>query len=424
MGKLNDLFNEVMSKDKDFTMRNNTEFPVQYPTGILPLDFANGERVHVYNTEKGLDYKYNSIGITDGSYNLFIGRSGSGKSTMAVQAGANIIRNFPDGEMYIDSAEGGISYQRLETLTGFDPIEMKEKVVLKNTGISIENMYKRIKTIYDIKLANPDDFRYDTGLLDAHGDPIIKFQPTVYIIDSIAMLMPQKNTEEEELSGQMAASASARLLTQTLSRVLNLCKTANIIILAINHIREKMQVSMFPKPGDLLYLKPDETLPGGKAVTFYANNIFKISDSGKMAEGKDLNIFGSTNTVEIVKSRTCANGTKVPLIFDQNLGFDPDLSLYLMLKEAGYVKGAGAYLYIGEMKDVKFAQKNFKSTLYTNEEFAKYVYNVCAELLNAKLDKNEKYIEDNKFVRSDSGNYGSTDAILHVINNLNMNIAA
>ena len=34
-------FRETMSKDKDYEMRNEAEFDVQYPTGFLNIDFMN-----------------------------------------------------------------------------------------------------------------------------------------------------------------------------------------------------------------------------------------------------------------------------------------------------------------------------------------------------------------------------------------------
>ena len=40
-------FRETMSKDKDYEMRNEAEFDVQYPTGFLNIDFMNGQRINV-----------------------------------------------------------------------------------------------------------------------------------------------------------------------------------------------------------------------------------------------------------------------------------------------------------------------------------------------------------------------------------------
>jgi hypothetical protein len=77
-------------------------------------------------------------------------------------------------------------------LSGFSEQEYKDRYIIRNTGINAENLYKRIKMIHDLKVQNPQQFLYDTGHRDLSGNPIMKMEPTIYIIDSIALLMPEK----------------------------------------------------------------------------------------------------------------------------------------------------------------------------------------------------------------------------------------
>ena len=55
-------------------------YDVAYPTGFLNFDSLNGYKLNCYN-DKGEITPVTHRGILDGSYNLLIGRSGSGKST-------------------------------------------------------------------------------------------------------------------------------------------------------------------------------------------------------------------------------------------------------------------------------------------------------------------------------------------------------
>ena len=112
--------------------------------------------------------------------------------------------------MFIDSIEGGITTTRLETLTGFYGSELSERVIARNTGVTAENFYERVRSIYDEKMANRNDYLYNTGLFTSMGEPIYKLTPTIYILDSLSMLMPEQFTEEEQLSGQMSQSAAAK----------------------------------------------------------------------------------------------------------------------------------------------------------------------------------------------------------------------
>lgn len=93
-----------------------------------------------------------------------------------------------------------------------------------------------------------------------------------------------------------------------------------------------------------------------------------MDDSSKLKESEGFGITGSVVTLTILKSRTTPASSSVNLIFDYEKGFDKELSLFYLLKEKGYVNGAGAYLYLGDRSDIKFAQKNFKQKLATNPE--------------------------------------------------------
>ena len=85
-------------------------------------------------------------------------------------------------------------------------------------------------------------------------------------------------------------------------------------------------------------------------------------------------------------------------------------SLYLMLKEQGMINGAGAYLYIGDHSDKKFAQKNFKSKLYEDPDFRNIFIDECITVLHNSLNKQQlEVLEQNR------SNAISSD-ILHRIN--------
>ena len=131
------MFRQKVSKLKDYNMRVETEFAVGYPTGFLSFDFVNGTIVHVQTEDKS--FSYYSVGITDGSMVMLIGRSGCGKTTYTVQAAANIIRPFKTSTIFHDDIEGGLNSSRREVLTRMTPQELEERYIIRNTGITSEN---------------------------------------------------------------------------------------------------------------------------------------------------------------------------------------------------------------------------------------------------------------------------------------------
>lgn len=390
---LTEMFRNEVKNCKEYGMKNEAQFDVQYSTGFPNIDYLNGQCIHVEMKDRGIEYDYDSVGIVDGSINIVIGRSGCGKSTFIKQAGGNIIRPFSLGSIFEDSIEGGITRRRDEILTGMNADELNSKMIVRNAGISTETFYKSIKIIYDMKTQNIDEFKYDTGLFDSRGNRIFKLQPTVYILDSLAMLMPEKMTQEEELSGQMSTTAAAKMIATTLRRIAPLCKAANIIVFIVNHITHKVEINpMQHSKTSNIYLKQGEACPGGETPFYIANNILRLDDNTKLTEDKGIGISGNHVLITLVKSRTNRAGASTDMIFNQDIGFDVVYTLYNLLSDNNLIKGAGAYLYIDGHPEMKFAQKNFKSKVAESAEFRTIFLNTCATVLHNMLYKQEKSV--------------------------------
>ena len=380
MYTLMNSFREKVGKHKDQRMSQEAIFDVGYATGFLAFDFLNGTVIHVKTPEK--KFKYNSIGIVDGSITMVIGRSGCGKTTWLVQTAGNIMRRFDKACVWHDDVEGGIVETRRERLTGLFGEDLKNRYLSRNSGVNTENIYERIKIIHDLKLENREEYEYDTGLYTSRGEKIYKLQPSIYILDSLAMLSPDKFTEQDELSGQMAATATAKANADLFRKVVPLLKSANIMLFVVNHITQNIDINpMAKKKAQLSYLKQDESLPGGKTPIYLSNLLIRFDDNTKLKDTEGLGIAGNVVDLTLLKSRTSNVGKSVPLIFDHKRGFDPELSLFQLLKDMNMVKGAGAYLYFGERSDFKFSQKQFKDKLVENEEFRKIFMETALEAL-------------------------------------------
>lgn len=377
-------FRSKISKVKTKGVDKIAEFDVMYSSGFLSIDYLNGTTVFVESKER--KFKYNACGIVDGSTNTIIGRSGSGKSTLLTQISGNIVRQFPQAKLYIDDIEGSLPIARKEFLLGMTPEELDKKVEMRNSGITTENLFKRIQTIHSIKTENKKDFEYDTGLYDTYGNRIFKLIPTVYMVDSLPMLLPEDIVEDDELGGGMDASQVAKKNTMMFKKIAQLCKEANIIFFTINHILDDIQTGFLPKPAQISGLKQGERLPGGKSAIYLANNMFRVDDSLTLKEKDGFGIDGSVVTLTLVKSRTNANKRTVPLIFNKTEGrFDEMLSLFQLLKQEGVFKGAGAYLYLDACPDIKFGQRNFKTIISSSEELQRAFATECFNMLSKYL---------------------------------------
>lgn len=401
---LGNLYRTLVTTDKDYKkdprLASEAQYDIQYPTGFLDLDYHLGQKIDIYDLSGVKTASYDSIGIVDGSVNMIVGRSGSGKSTFAKQVAGNIVRPFPTASIFEDNIEGGITNKRNEVLLNMDSNNTHARLVMRNSGVTSESFFKRIRVIHDIKTVHdPEKYKYDTGKKDSMGLPIFKYIPDVYILDSLAVLVPEKMAEEEELSGQMSQTAAAKVLARIFRALVQLCKEANIILLVINHITDDVSINpMQKKKAQNIYLDQGETTPGGRTPFYLCNNVFRLEDSRKSKEIEALGITGVFVDICILKSRTSVakRDPVCTLIFEQSIGFNPVLSLLISLKDYNMIGGAGAYLYLNGHEDIKFSQKKFQSILAENPDFYQAFISTCCDVFSNALHSREE-MEYNTF---------------------------
>ena len=394
MTMLATIFREQMKQTKDITKMTEMNYSVSYPTGFVNLDFANGYIQEINNK------KYYTLGISDGSINMLIGEASTGKTSLLVTIACNIVRSFKTSCVFFEQAEVGTNIQRIKNLAGFkSDEEFNNRFIIRDSGITTESIYERVRTVHDIKVENPDNYLYDTGLKDMAGQEIYKFEPTIFIIDSLRMVLSKKNAESSDVNN-MSAAVAAKTNSEYYTKMVPLCREANIIMIIINHITQDINTGFLPKKSELPYLRQGEHLGGSKLIIYLCNNIFRLDIKSKLKAEEGFKIDGSCVSIDIVKSRTNKSGrARCTLVFNQETGFDPDLSLFLMLKEEKLLEGAGAYLRVPGC-DVKFSQATFKQTLYSNQELYNAFIKVCIDHLSKDLMEefnraNEKVIKEN-----------------------------
>ena len=386
-----DKFTAAMDKSKVKGASNEASFDVAYSTGFFGLDMLNGQRIFVDNDELNLHFSYISGGLLDGSTNAFIARSGVGKSTISLQIASAIvlpfIRQGYDSNLFIDDIEKSLNQARREFLLGMTEKEIKEHVKIRTEGITTENVFERISAIANEKIENKKDYTYDTGKYDPYGNRIFKLVPTVYVIDSIAMLMPEDVLDKEDLGTNATGMSTAKVNTMLFKKITQLCTEANIILININHILPKPQLGFLPEQSDVDGLKTDERMAGARTTVYISNNIIRLDDSTTLKEDKDYGINGKVVKATLIKSRTNATRRSIPLIFDKNAGrYDNELSLLHLLKEEGKLNGIGTNIRLDSCPDVKFSLKNFREVLKDSEElqsaFAKEAFDILLPLVS------------------------------------------
>lgn len=373
------MLDRLRAKDKK-GLFSASQVSVAYPTSFLPLDFLNGQLVQVRDMDDKLIDQYPSVGVVGGTFNTIIGKSGVAKTTFATQAAFNIVKPFDDNAfvMFYD-LEQSSSYTRIRNITGATQRELDRKFILRQGKNYIEDIYDSIIDITKEKEENEEDYMYDPGVLDEFGKPMKCFVPTVIIIDSIPT-MTSKDAPET-IEGQTAQMRKAKALTQFYQKLMPVIKPYNITIFVINHILAKIEINAFTKSQpQLMYLKADESLPGGGASIYYANNLFKFVSAGKLNIADD-GLDGANIRIELIKSRTNKAGQMVTMIFEQERGFDPVLSLLKFAEDNNLLDGRNPYKKFVGNPDVKFDSRKFREAFKEREDVRKALYEVTKPYL-------------------------------------------
>lgn len=277
----NPLLSALRENDKD-GLFDASPAMVCYSTGIPTLDYILGYTLVSKDENEAIVGTHDCLGLVGGSFVTIIGKSGTAKTTMACKMGAEIVKGFKSSFVLHYDLEQALNPTRIMNVTGLTNKEYMDHYVLKSSRSYIEDIFDTIMDIANEKQKNKKLYQYTTDFKDEFGQPITIYEPTVFIIDSIPVLStrPEQKkvkakkgsgqedyyVEDQEIEGQTYAMRVARALKQFFSRLIPIIKEFNITIISINHINQKIEINPFAKTqAQVLYLKADESLPGGNA---------------------------------------------------------------------------------------------------------------------------------------------------------------
>jgi len=407
--KLTAMIRDELSKSKDGMLGQEADVNACFSTGLDLLDFFNGKRM-----EKEDGEEWFSTGIEAGTFISVIGPSGSGKSTLATTIAKNIVEPYENAQIFYKDIENGLNKARIKALTKWDDETIEEKFIHQNIGISVERLYAQIKKVAQIKIENREEFSVEMeGQYDKNGNTLRVLVPTVFIIDSVALLTPDNIAEEDEMSGSMSASAIAKANNAFFKRVMQTLKEANIILIGINHITQKIEINpMMHTKAAINYLKQGESIPGGTSSIYLANNIIRVEPGSKLTDDKEYGINGFLTEITMVKTRTNRAGRKFCLVFNQEKGFNNTLSNYNYIKTEKLIGGAGRSFYLLSEPDIKFAQKDFIKKLRESKPLRKAYWGTMDEIMENIIPSVEDLVSTDDEVFRDDEDYEMNEEIV------------
>ena len=357
--------------DQEGLGKESTMFTVD--TGIDLFDFRNGK-------VEGDDVL---TGLNVGTVTTFVGNPGSGKTSLAVQAGWSAVKDVPNGIMYIYDFENASSYSRLQAITGASMDEIQKKVQIFSSDISVEKLYKLIRGLAKVKVKNRSQLEIDSGRKDANGDPIMMLPPTIIVIDSWSTMYSDSIADisnEEFQNGNMSGAQDAKLNKMFLKGSIAAMQKSNISLYIVAQFSTKVETGPIKKAATLNYLGQDENISGGKYCIYIADTLVKLTASSKLEPDKDFGIKGFFSRCKFIKSRSNEAGSEITLVFEQKTGFNNILTNFNFCKDMKLLKGSPRAYYFEGAEDYKFTQKTFVDVYNKNPEFAEWFDNMCKDM--------------------------------------------
>lgn len=383
-----DELNGIIRGDSD-KFGKVSDFDFTTKTGFENVDYLNGQIVTLDSGEKQL-----YTGFSNGRIVMIIGKSGTGKSTLAMQIAYNITSRYDNGLVYVVDFEKNNTKERFRAITGCSEKYFDSHCTILRDGISTESTLNLLAKIKQFKMEHEKDLLVpnENYIKDESGEVVKILPPTVVIVDSLAMMMPKEILSEEEMAGSMSATAVAKSNTQFFKRAVGVCNTGNIILIMVNHITQQIAIGVTPPSAVVNYLKQDEAISGGKAALYVTDTLIKITAGSKLEEGKLWGIKGFEAKVEICKSRRAPAGRATNMIYDQTNGFRNDLSMLDYIKSCGMLKGNGMAYYIDGHDEYKFKLSNFKEKFTTIPEFHDLIVTTARDLMRASIKESDNIV--------------------------------
>jgi len=379
-----------------------------YKTGIDYLDYINGH----YNSKGELN-----LGISGGRYATFVGGSGSGKSTIAIQAATNIVRQFQDdGTLIVYDCEKSASYERICALGAFDINDFTKNIqgnMIKiiNDKTNSDALFELVNSLHAAKLEYftgakiLKDSITRSGSGESYREKLYEIPPTIIIVDSWAAMPPASIQDSNDMMNNMSAATIAKANNGLVKKITDKLYEANIMLFTINHITTDIQTGYVQEDKrPLKWLKMGESLPGGKEIIYMTDCLVRLEQKARLKKDAEFFVEGFVSEGTLMKSRSNASGISVPFIFEQRTGIDNVLTNYLYLKNLGLITGGGRGGFcLKDYPDWKFSQKDIREVYYGDKNFRKAFNEVAHGAFVNLLTKFQNLDKDSDEVIDESG---------------------
>lgn len=285
-------------------------------------------------------------GFIVGGLGIIVGSPGSGKSMLAIQTMGSGQRKY-EGKM----------------LGGFlDSEEATTIVRLANLGVQ----YPKIKPYRDITVEKV--FKYIEALCVFKKEKKMVDTPSMLIWDSIANTLSEKERQTDDPN--TVIGYKARLLSILVPKYLAKCSAHNICFLAVNQLRDVLNMSQYAPSPDLKFMTASKSMPGGTIIRYNANQLVEMKVKTAIA-GDDAAKYGFEGiivNIKCVKNKLFPPNVSIPIVGSFTTGFSNIWTNFNFLKETKRLNSS-SWCYLVSLPEKKFRTKDFPQLYKDDLEF-------------------------------------------------------
>jgi len=288
-----------------------------------------------------------------------IGPPGSGKSALAAKIIATSQRKYKSlsNSIYMDGEDSTDKKRLIQLGVIHPPID-------PYTRLSVEGVFKSVEGMCTFKEDN-------NTLMNI---------PWAVVWDSIA------NTHVEaaihETDPNKVTGLKARILSHLLPIYVPKMNEYNISLVAVNQLRDKIDMGIFKTPSDLQFLT-NKKIPGGWASLFNSIQILYIKPSGRI-DG-EYGFYGSRVKCKLIKNKLFTPNIEFEMVFSFERGFSNFFTNYELLKKTKRISMGGAWGTLLSYTEKKFQQSNVIKMYNTNEKFREAFDNDVKDVLQTEF---------------------------------------
>jgi RecA/RadA recombinase len=357
------IVDKTLQEDPDVTKKLYEEFSsfLEQKADILP-DLGIKQTIST-----GVDVADAILGggFAVGSLNIIVGQPGSGKTMLAIQTLGQAQKQFLGNLIgaFLDSEEATTSI-RLANLG------VKNPVIKPYTDITVEKVFRFLEGLCL--------FKEQKGLII----------PSVVVWDSIANTLSQKEREADDVN--QVIGYKARMLSILIPKYVAKLAHYNICLLAVNQLRDVIQMGPFSAPRDLKFMSSTKDMPGGNILKFNAFQLVEMKVKSVITKEKH-GFDGVKVTLKCVKNKLFVPNVEVELIGSFTSGFSNFWTNYNLLVNSKRLE-TGTWNYLVALSDKKFrtvaAEKLYKEDKDFAMVFDQQVKEAIALEILAKNDVN------------------------------------